>query len=1788
MGQAGTIKEISGVVQAVTTDGVTRVLVLGDTLNEGEIVLTVGSSSSVKISLFSGKELLLGGDEKSLLDNSVVSSEIVANTDVTAIQQALLNGEALPSEAPALGPDGVDGTGGITEAYIAQMSDTKGDVQSYNLGLLNTEQSGDGDVYGNQNTQINQAPVGTDDSAIATEDTVFRGNLLDNDTDDGLPNPDGDLDIVSVNGVVVNTNGNIVVVTEFGTLTINAETGNYEYLSFNDSLNIGDSIVENFEYILTDGDKTDSATLNLTLTGTNDAPTIEHTSVDSTVFESGLLYGSNPSQDGVTASGSFKVADVDGLDDITSITIGTKTFAVTEVDDFASIVGQTVATSYGSITIDSYTNGTFNYTYILTDNVHNVAPIDGEVAKDIFNIEVSDGTESASTKVTIDITDDVPIIVSARTISISEGTMEGFTGYGEVWEGNVYSVITQAKMLGHLNIKGADKDFTVTLSDANDAAWHGGIESNNSVFDSNTLESGTINGDETVIQVTQEFLDKYPTVTAQVGDFYFDHVDFDKLAEGEMAKITFDVKVTDFDGDDSTAQQVTIEVTGTNDTPVITASSETFNEDLLSEAHAPVEGNINLLDSVSDVDDSSGHVVSQIGISNSAYVEVDSSDGSLVKVEFSFINSDGNNETILVPVHVNQDGTYFVSQNEHLNKIPLGEDATGSFWYKVDDGHNDNNLSDGEEFTIKITGQNDAPEFDVTSLGGDGDIPVIVKLSSDKFDRGEGTTPKFNILVDGQILNDHPLSVEEFRLSYGGDSETSWEYVTFNVSSGTQNVSVAFLNDSYEGGSDVDGDGYSEDNNLIVDYINIGGTIEHDGMGNIQVVGGTTLQAEDTTVSTYTASNGVDVSGRETMAWQGVMTFDVENTVTNTVASDVFQTETFSEDTLVSTNTNGNISLLNGAIDIDSSSIEVVDTNGNHFTTPLVVILDKTDHNGNPIEVSVTINSNGTYSLAQNESLNSLLDGEIATGTFTFKAKDSDGGVSEEQTFTIKIEGNNDAPVALDDDNVLTLDGSGDYLVESSTVITENSSPYTVSITVIPTAEHYGYIISNGGQTSAATGMFITQGVYGHDMSVFQFGVVNENQSFKFIGGVVEVGKETTLSIVYDGDSMAVYQDGALLQDVTDFGIGRNESMQKLTIGGPSNIPNSYEYEGTVDDVQVYNQALSADEIATIQEGYTLDGKDLALHYDFEENSQLSNATLHGDASVIETIVTNEDTSLIITTESLLKNDYDVDGDNLSISSVQNGENGTVSFVNGIITFTPDADYHGSASFEYTISDGHGGEDSATVHLQVEAVNDNPVSNADYDLAAIDINYYQELKFDGDNDYIKLPDINETTFHDADGVFQGLSYVGFVTYDNFNNWSRIFDFANGAGDNNIVLANKNTSNSLVYEVWDGTNGTTSRDSDHRMTVDNFFDVGVKVHIALTHDSDGTVNLYKDGVLFHTAIIAAPTNVVRTSNFIGKSNWPDGLFEGTMDDIAMFSKVLSLEEITDAMNDDFSSLNSDNSILFNYDFDGDSPMTDKSVNELSSTVYGDPTLVVNGIKVYPAEGNVLSNDTDVDNDTLSVVAETIDGTYGTLVIDVHGNYKYTPNEGVDSNDLDSFDYQVYDGHGGIDTSTLYVSTASIDNIVVGDDSSNILIGSDENDVIFGGISSDYIDGKAGNDIIDAGDGDDSIVYDKTDLFIDGGNGTDTLQINSNTLDLSNVHNIEVMELNNVNIGNSAHTLTAEAVFDMTDSNNKLSIIGHGELDLSSDWGQDATTGIYSAAYGGVDVELTIEDTNINII
>jgi|GEM_PF-6465162 len=283
----GKVKSISGKAAVKTTNDQLHVLKVGEALHENEMVYALGADSKVTLTLEGGRELTLNGYDEILLDKSVFAAlEEGEALDVKALQQAL---------AESLNPENMEETAAGQEvvgeanagAEYADRNDARGNPNSYLTGTQGNALGVTFDALQNENF----APEAFDDSGIAIEEgsgddydapVVAIGNVLENDTDDSLPNPPSDLDVsaVSSNDTANSANyagGFFIIEGKYGTLVINAETGEYTY-TVNDlnadvnALNVGDSLSESFNYVVTDGALTDDAVLRLTINGSNDAP----------------------------------------------------------------------------------------------------------------------------------------------------------------------------------------------------------------------------------------------------------------------------------------------------------------------------------------------------------------------------------------------------------------------------------------------------------------------------------------------------------------------------------------------------------------------------------------------------------------------------------------------------------------------------------------------------------------------------------------------------------------------------------------------------------------------------------------------------------------------------------------------------------------------------------------------------------------------------------------------------------------------------------------------------------------------------------------------------------------------------------------------------------------------------------------------------------------------------------------------------------------------------------------------------------------------------------------------------------------------------------------------------------------------------------------------------------------------------------------------------------------------------------------------------------------------------
>jgi len=105
-------------------------------------------------------------------------------------------------------------------------------------------------------------------------------------------------------------------------------------------------------------------------------------------------------------------------------------------------------------------------------------------------------------------------------------------------------------------------------------------------------------------------------------------------------------------------------------------------------------------------------------------------------------------------------------------------------------------------------------------------------------------------------------------------------------------------------------------------------------------------------------------------------------------------------------------------------------------------------------------------------------------------------------------------------------------------------------------------------------------------------------------------------------------------------------------------------------------------------------------------------------SAITDSVTTSEDASVSV---NVLGNDSYVTSAPISVTAATNGVSGTTSVSNNLITYTPTADFNGTDTFTYTITQGDK-TSTANVTVTIEAVNDAPVLSSTGSLDVVEGN----------------------------------------------------------------------------------------------------------------------------------------------------------------------------------------------------------------------------------------------------------------------------------------------------------------------------------------------------------------------------------------------------------------------------------------------------------------------------------
>ena len=420
----------------------------------------------------------------------------------------------------------------------------------------------------------------------------------------------------------------------------------------------------------------------------------------------------------------------------------------------------------------------------------------------------------------------------------------------------------------------------------------------------------------------------------------------------------------------------------------------------------------------------------------------------------------------------------------------------------------------------------------------------------------------------------------------------------------------------------------------------------------------------------------------------------------------------------------------------------------------------------------------------------------------------------------------------------------------------------------------------------------------------------------------------------------------------------------------------------------------------------------------------------------------------------------DVDGDSLTYTLDNGPANGFLAFnADGTYTYTPDADYNGTDTFSYQVSDGQGGTTTATVTLTVDPTNDNPVSADSAATATEDTVYSGSVSasdVDGDSLTYTLdsgPSNGSLTFN-ADGAY---TYTPDADY--------------------------NGTDTFSYQVSDGQGGTTT--ATVTLTVDPANDNPVTVDSTgyLSEDTAFTSSVSAtdvDGDSLSYVLDSGPANGSLAFNADGTYTYtPNEDYSGTdtfsyqvsdgQGGVDTATVTLDVSEVVEEANND------------NLGAAGNDDLVGVSTGHGKKAVHEDDTL-------YGGEGDDSISGLG-GNDELygGSGADTLDGgDDNDLIFGGDGNDVIEGGDGSDS----------LEGNDGDDL--IFGDKDKGSKKDAGDD---VIDGGTGDDTVYGGDGDDQITGSAGDDWLYGDAGEDLFIWDTRDGndYMNGGAGWDRIAL-----------------------------------------------------------------------------------------
>lgn len=549
----------------------------------------------------------------------------------------------------------------------------------------------------------------------------------------------------------------------------------------------------------------------------------------------------------------------------------------------------------------------------------------------------------------------------------------------------------------------------------------------------------------------------------------------------------------------------------------------------------------------------------------------------------------------------------------------------------------------------------------------------------------------------------------------------------------------------------------------------------------------------------------------------------------------------------------------------------------------------------------------GTFATAQGGSITLQSNGDFTytpatdfTGTDSFDYTLSDGNDGQDTgsiTFDVAPESTAEPPTA---DQVFVLDPVTVDTVASSTAINNDTfiaKTISVAFQTGSDVTTRQVIYEQGGGLNGIA-IFVENGKLYQAMWNYNGGT---SWGYKAVEANIAASTEYTSTLVFSASSQSTgtldaYLDATLTGSETGLGylyahseaVGIGQMKDESRFHNNNEYGDGHTFTGQIDKVAHYNAAL---------QGSTLD----QLH---DYMGAGSGSPPGNTDPVAQDDAFNGDEDTQITGNVLADNgngaDSDPDNDTLSVTSgtFATTQGGSITLqTNGDFTYTPATDFSGTDSYQYTVSDGNGGQDTGTITFDVapESATEPPTSDQVFVL-----------------DPVTVDTVASSTAVNIDTFVAKTISVAFETGSDITTRQVIYE--QGGGDRGIAIFVENGK--LYQAVWNYYAGTNWGYKAIETDVMASAEYTSTLVFSASSQSTGTLDAYLNathvgsetglGYLYAHSEAVGIGQMKDGSRFHNNNENGDGhTFTGQIDKVAHYNAALqgaTLDQLHDYMGD----------------------------------------------------------------------------------------------------------------------------------------------------------------------------------------------------------------------------------------------------------------------------------------------